>query len=77
MIYDPNKNATTHLFVKSNIAPASGGPTSDPTPCTSRINPYANVKSSISTNRLVMIGVNENELANVTPNIAHRMTSHV
>lgn len=54
--------------------PASGGPTREPSPCTSKINPQAQVKSSRFTKRTKMIGVKENELANVNPNRIHNET---
>ena len=57
----------------SKIHPDNGGPIRDPIPCTNKISPYARVKSSISTSRLVIIGVKEKELPNVTPNIAHKI----
>jgi hypothetical protein len=63
--------------VTSKIHPDKGGPTKEPIPCTSKINPYANVKSSISTSLLVIIGVNEKELPNVIPNIAQRVIRKV
>lgn len=54
---------------------ASGGPTIIPIPWTSRTNPYAQVKSSKSTKLTSILGVKENELANVNPKIVHNIMS--
>lgn len=59
------------------MAPANGGPMSDPMPCTNKINPYAKVKSSISTSRDVIIGVNEKLEPKVMPKTAHDIISIV
>lgn len=52
------------------MIPLNGGPIRLPTPWTSNTRPYAQVKSSKSTNRTKIMGVNEKELANVSPKMA-------